>query len=108
MSEVSMAQRGLDFIEERIAELSINLPYEVDLDTTELTMLQQAIVLCESEITAERALELKKNLDELERFVEDQKEVLKSLLIGINAGKKSVGQYGTIQTRASRFVHRKA
>ena len=108
MSEVSMAQRGLDFIEERIAELSINLPYEVDLDTTELTMLQQAIVLCESEITAERALELKKNLDQIERFVEDQKEVLKSLLIGINAGKKSVGQYGTIQTRASRFVHRKA
>ena len=108
MSEVCMAQRGLVFIEERIAELSINLPYEVDLDTTELTMLQQAIVLCESEITAERALELKKNLDQIERFVEDQKEVLQSLLIGINAGRKSVGQYGTIQTRASRFVHRKA
>ena len=108
MSEVQMAQRGLAFVERRISELAINLPYEIDLDTTELIMLQQAIVLCESEMTAERALELKKNLDQIERFVEDQKEVLQSLLIGINAGKKSVGQYGGIQTRASRFVYREA
>jgi hypothetical protein len=97
------------FVENRISELALNLPYEMDLDTTELVMLQQAIVLCESEMTAERALELKKNLDLIERFVEDQKEVLQSLLVGINAGKKVVGQYGTIQSRtASRFVYRKA
>ena len=34
--------------------MAFNLPFEVDLDTSEVLFLQQALVLCESEMTAER------------------------------------------------------
>ena len=63
-------------------ELALNLPFEVDLDTNEVLFLQQALLLCESEMTAERPTE--KNLDEIERFVQDQKEALQSLLRGFH------------------------
>lgn len=100
---------GLTFIEVRLQELSDNLPYEMDLDTEEVLFLQQAIVLCESEMTAERAFELKKNLDLIERFVQDQKEALKSLLHGVSMSKRGRGQYGQNTSQArSRFVYRKA
>ena len=100
---------GLTFIEMRLQELADNLPFEVDLDTSELLSLQQAIVLCESEMTAERAFELKKNLDQIERFVQDQKEALQSLLHGVSISKSGKGQYGQHKSQArSRVVHRKA
>ena len=99
----------LSFIETRLQELADNLPYEVDLDTSELLFLQQAIVLCEAEMTAERAFELKKNLDQIERFVQDQREALQSLLRGVSISKSGKGQYGQHKSQArSRFVHRKA
>ena len=100
---------GLSFIETRLQELAFNLPFEVDLDTNEVLLLQQALVLCESEMTPERALNLKKNLDEIERFVQDQKEVLQSLLHGVSISKSGKGQYGQHESGArSRFVYRKA
>ena len=100
---------GLTFIETRLQELAFNLPFEVDLDTNEVLFLQQALVLCESEMTAERALGLKKNLDEIERFVQDQKEALQSLLRGVSISKSGKGQYGQHESGArSRFVYRKA
>ena len=46
---------GLTFIETRLQELAFNLPFEVDLDTNEVLFLQQALMLCESEMTAEAA-----------------------------------------------------
>ena len=99
----------LSFIETRLQELADNLPHEVDLDTSELLFLQQAIVLCEAEMTAERAFELKKNLDQIERFVQDQREALQSLLHGVSISKSGKGQYGQHKSKArSRFVYRKA
>ena len=99
----------LSFIETRLQELADNLPYEVDLDTSELLFLQEAIVLCEAEMTAERAFELKKNLDQIERFVQDQREALQSLLHGVSISKSGKGKYGQHKSQArSRFVHRKA
>lgn len=99
----------LIFIETRIQELAFNLPFDVDLDTNEVLFLQQALMLCESEMTAERALQLKKNLDEIERFVQDQKEALQSLLRGVSISKSGKGQYGQHESGArSRFVYRKA
>ena len=66
-------------------------------------------VLCESEMTAERAFELKKNLDQIERFVQDQREALQSLLHGVSISKSGKGQYGQHKSKVrSRFVHRKA
>ena len=103
------AQKGLLFIEMRIQDLAHNLPYEVDLDTQELILLQQAIVLCEAEMTAERAFNLQKDLDQIERFVDDQKEQLQSLLRGVSASKSAKGQYGQHKSKVrSRFVYRKA
>ncbi len=103
------AQKGLSFIEVRIQELVENLPYEVDLDTQELIMLQQAILLCEAEMTAERAFNLQKHLDQIERFVDDQKEQLQSLLRGVSVSKSAKGQYGQHKSKVrSRFVYRKA
>ena len=100
---------GLTYIEARLQELADNLPYEVDLDTDEVLHLQEAILLCETEMTAERAIQLKKNLDEIERFVEDQKEALQSLLHGVSVSKSSRGQYGQHKSKVrSRFVYRKA
>ena len=100
---------GLTFIETRLQELAFNLPFEVDLDTSEVLFLQQALMLCESEMTAERALQLKKNLDEIERFVQDQKEALQSLLRGVSISKSGKGQYGQHESGPrSRFVYRKA
>ena len=49
-SENPFQHVGLTFIETRLQELADNLPHEVDLDTSELLFLQQAIVLCESEL----------------------------------------------------------
>ena len=100
---------GLTFIEARLQEMAFNLPFEVDLDTSEVLFLQQALVLCESEMTAERAFELKKNLDQIERFVQDQREALQSLLHGVSISKSGKGQYGQHKSKArSRFVYRKA
>jgi hypothetical protein len=100
---------GLTYIEVRLQELADNLPYEVDLDTDEVLHLQEAILLCETEMTAERAFQLKKNLDEIERFVEDQKEALQSLLHGVSVSKSGRGQYGQHKSKVrSRFVYRKA
>lgn len=108
-SENPLLKKGLLFIEKRIQELVDNLPSEVDLDTDEMLFLQQAILQCGSEMTAERAFDLKKNLDEIERFVEDQKGQLQLLLRGVSISKSAKGQYGLHKSKIrSRFVYQKA
>ena len=107
-SENPFQHVGLRFIETRLQELADNLPYEVDLDTSELLFLQQAIVLCEAEMTAERAFELKKILTKLSELSKIR-EALQSLLHGVSISKSGKGQYGQHKSKArSRFVHRKA
>ena len=102
------ANHGLSFIESRIEDLADNLPSEMDLDTDELLFLQQAILLCETEMTADRALKLQKNLDRIERFVENQKEKLQVMLQGVTKSKSAKGQYGQQKSKVrSRFVYQK-
>jgi hypothetical protein len=102
------ANRGLSFIESRLEELADNLPSEMDLDTDELLFLQQAILLCETEMTADRAFKLQKNLDRIERFVEDQKEKLQVMLQGVSKSRSAKGQYGQQKSKVrSRFVYQK-
>ena len=108
-SKNPLLNKGLSFIEKRLQELVDNLPSEVDLDTDEVLFLQHAILQCGPEMTADRALNLKKNLDEIERFVEDQKEQLQSLLRGVSISKSAKGQYGLHESKVrSRFVYQKA
>ena len=108
-SKNPLLNKGLLFIEKRIEELVDNLPSEVDLDTDEVLFLQQAILQCGPEMTAERAFNLKKNLDEIERFVEDQKEQLQMLLRGVSISRSAKGQYGLHESKVrSRFVYQKA
>ena len=79
------------------------------MDTTELELLQTALPLCASEMNESRARSLQKDLDEIQRFVDDRKEELKALLSGVSGRRKELSQYGNTQRRtASRYVYRKA
>lgn len=103
------AGKGLTYLENRFRELACNLPFEVDVDTTELELLQSALRLCSSEITDAKARSLQKDLDEIQRFVEDRKEEFQALLSGVTGRRKELSQYGNTQRRtASRYVYRKA
>ena len=76
------ANRGLSFIESRLEELADNLPSEMDLDTDELLFLQQAILLCETEMTADRAFKLQKILTESNDLWKIRKRSFKSCYKG--------------------------
>lgn len=108
-TENPFARVGLQFIQLRLQELADNLPIEVDLDTNELLLLQQAIRLYEPQMTSDIALNLKKSLEQIERFVEDQKKVLQGMMRGASVSKNMLGNYSSNTTQpTSRFVYRKA
>lgn len=101
--------KGLVYLENRIRELANNLPFEVDMDTTELVLLQTAIPLCASEMDEVRARSLQKDLDEIQRFVNDRMEEIQTLLSGVSNRKRELSQYGNTQRpTAARYVYRKA
>lgn len=104
-----LAQKGLTYLENRIRELANNLPFEVDMDTTELELLQAAIQLCASEMNEVRARRLQKDLDEIQRFVNDRMEEIQALLSGVSSRRKELSQYGnTHRPTGARYVYRKA
>ena len=93
----------------RLIELVEKLPLEVDIDTEELLMINQVIVSSGHEMTPNLAKELKKYIDEMQFFVDHQREVLHKLLNGVTTGKKAVGQYTNTRLKTeSRFVYRQA
>lgn len=93
----------------RLIELVEKLLLEVDIDTDELLEINKVIMSSGDELTPAIAEELKKNIDEVQFFVEHQREVLHKLLNGVTTGKKAIGQYGKSRLQAeSRFVYRRA
>lgn len=103
------AHKGLTYLEKRIRELANNLPFEVDMDTTELELLQTAIPLCASEMDEARARRLQKDLDQIQRFVNDRMEEIQALLSGVSSRRRELSQYGSTQRpTGARYVYRKA
>lgn len=93
----------------RLIDLVEKLPLEIDIDTEELAEINEVIMASGEEITPTLAKELKKNIDEVQFFVEHQREVLHKLINGVTTGKKAVGQYGRTRLKTeSRFVYRRA
>ena len=96
-------------VRSRLIELVEKLPLEVDIDTDELLEINQIIMTLGDQLTPVIAKEIKKNIDEVQFFVEHQREVLYKLLNGVTTGKKAIGQYGKSKLRTeSRFVYRRA
>ena len=93
----------------RLIELVDKLPLEVDIDIEEILAINEVIMASGHEMTPSLARELKKYIDEVQFFVDHQREVLHKLLNGVTTGKKAVGQYGKARLRTeSRFVYRRA
>lgn len=93
----------------RLIELVEKLPLEMDIDTEELLAINDVIMASGHEMTPALARELKKYIDEVQLFVEHQREVLHTLLNGVTTGKKAVGQYGKTRLKSeSRFIYRRA
>lgn len=93
----------------RLIELVEKLPLEVDIDTEELLAINAVIMASGGEMTPSLARELKSNIDEIQFFVDHQREVLHKLLNGVTTGKKVVGRYGKTRLKTeSRFVYRQA
>lgn len=93
----------------RLAELVEKLPFEMDIDTKELEEMNGIILHSASVMTPVIAMELKKNIDEIQVFVDHQKDRLNKLLNGVATGQKAIGQYKQQGLkRRSKFVFQKA
>ena len=93
----------------RLDEYSEKAVFEVDIDFQELEDLNIAIQSKDEEMTSEMAVALKKNIDEIDSFVDHQKQVYRKILNGVTTGKKAIGQYKcpTLKTQ-SMYVYTKA
>jgi hypothetical protein len=96
-------------IQKRLEEYTEKIKFEVDVDINELEEINQQILLFEKEMTAEIARSLKKSIDEINCFVDDQRREVQKLLTGMSTGKKAIGRYKNQKLKtSSRFVYRKA
>jgi hypothetical protein len=99
----------LSQIAERLEEYKIKASYEVDIDIEELDKYIDTINMSEKNMTPQIARVLKKNIDEIVSFLDDQTGMYRKLLSGMMTGKKAIGQYRTPKLKSkSKFVYRRA
>ena len=96
-------------INKRLDEYKVKAKHEVDIDFSELNSYLDYINQADQELTPELAKNLKKNIDEIVSFLDDQTEAYRKLLSGMMTGKKAIGQYRTAKLKSkSKFVYRRA
>ena len=102
-------KRDLHLIAVRLEEYRLKAQYEVDIDIEELNQYIDIINSSEDIMTSKIAKVLKKNIDELVSFLDDQRGSYRKLLSGMMTGKKAIGQYRTPKLKSkSKFVYRRA
>ena len=104
-----MSELTLQEVRIRLSELVEKLSFEVDVDTAELEECNRVIMASGAQMTPAIARELKKNIDEIQFFIDHQRDMLHKLLNGVTTGKKAVQLYRQKGLKSqSRFVYKKA